>query len=254
MKMRKKIEILDNAPQISKSEVESYMDFDAVLDQYNDVKATTTSQILRGTLIFLGVVILGVTAYYFVENQDNHTASEVGVITNKEVSKTIETDTQTLEQTENIPPVKIKEVTPAINKEPKRETQTNQIASVADETKEVAENENDEEKKAVEEMAYVYVEAAPVEGLTYLYAYFSENLTYPDELRKDSIEGVVLISFTILKDSTVSNVNIVQSLGEKFDNEALRVINNMPKWIPATVNDTPVNSKLSIPLTFNIQK
>ena len=254
MKMRKKIEILNKAPQVSKSEIESYMDFDAVLDQYNDVKATATSQFLKGTLIFVGVVLLGITAYYFIGNQGNDTASEVEVIAEKEVSKAIETDSPPVEQLENIAPSKIEDSPLSRKTETEKETPTKQITTVVDETKEVTENENLEEKKAVEEAPYVYVEASPVEGLTYLYAYFRENLTYPDELRKDSIEGVVLISFTILKDSTVSNVNIVQSLGEKFDNEALRVINNMPKWIPATVNDTPVNSKLSIPLTFNIQK
>lgn len=251
MKTRKNIDILDKAPSVSKEEVESYMDFDAVLNEYNKTKATTGDSIYKRGLISLGVVILiGVTIYYFLPEEGSSISNNPTEVSElKEVAVTenaIEAKTETIisEKPTSRNPIAIQEIIPKKKREEVIPKTENKKQQATDETKE----------EVITEAPYVYVEAVPVEGLSYLYAYFHESLTYPNELRKDSIEGVVLIRFSILKDSTVSNVEIVQSLGEKFDNEAIRVISNMPKWIPATVNSTPVSSKLSIPLTFNIKK
>jgi TonB family protein len=254
MKMKRKIKILNSAPQASQSEIASYMDFDAVLDQHTAVNTGASGQTLKGAIIFMAVVLTGVTAYFINDNNEDNANSKTGTTTEKQAPRRNEVDTLSVAQMENITPAEIAD---------NQSLNTVLVAPTASETHIAPEEKNKaanvireqlEEREDTQEPTYLYVEATPVEGLAYLYAYFRENLTYPDALRKDSIEGVVLISFSVLKDSTVSNVKIVQSLGEKFDNEAIRVIDNMPKWIPATVNDTPVNSRLSIPLTFKIEK
>jgi hypothetical protein len=55
-------------------------------------------------------------------------------------------------------------------------------------------------------------------------------------------------------DGKPENITIKQSLGEPFEKEARRLIENMPLWKPATLNGKPVSSQMSIPLTFQIQK
>lgn len=98
----------------------------------------------------------------------------------------------------------------------------------------------------------VYVPAEPVDGYEALYAYFSNELIYPKEAVKDSIEGVLIVKFLINKEGKPEKVETSGSLGVLFDKEALRLIEHMPLWKPATINGKPITSKLSIPLTFRI--
>jgi len=100
----------------------------------------------------------------------------------------------------------------------------------------------------------VYVQAEPQQGYAHLYAYFSKNLTYPKEALKDSIEGVEVVSFTIDEEGKPANISVTQSLGKAFDQEAIRLIREMPLWIPAMLNDRPVASQLSLPLTFEVKR
>lgn len=100
----------------------------------------------------------------------------------------------------------------------------------------------------------VYIQAAPREGYTHLYTYFSEHLVYPPQAIKDSISGVETISFTIDELGKPSAMVITKSLGAAFDAEALRLISNMPAWQPATLNGKAVASQLSLPLTFQVKR
>lgn len=100
----------------------------------------------------------------------------------------------------------------------------------------------------------VYVQAEPVEGYEVLYAYFAKEIIYPQEAVKDSIQGVLTVTFLINKQGKPEKIKTSGSLGRAFEIEALRLIENMPLWKPATLNGQPVTSKLSIPLTFQLQK
>ena len=250
MKLNKKIEILDKIPQISKEEVSSYMNFNSVLTEYEGLKGghisggKTGSNILKISLISVGVIVGGLLTYHFIA------ASDDGLSTPEISSERVNADP--VDQ-----PQPLIDISQPIEFEDQTRVELGEVKDIREVSPSPSITKAKESvipENSTEEATYSYVEAVPVEGLTYLYAYFQENLTYPDELRKDSIEGVVLVSFLIAKDSSVSNIQIVQSLGEQFDKEAIRVVSGMPKWIPATVNSTPVNSKLSIPLTFNIKK
>jgi hypothetical protein len=52
----------------------------------------------------------------------------------------------------------------------------------------------------------------------------------------------------------VEQIEVEQSLGEEFEKESVRLIENMPEWKPAKLDGNPVRSRISIPLTFQIQK
>jgi TonB family protein len=99
-----------------------------------------------------------------------------------------------------------------------------------------------------------YFQAEPLMGYSDLYEYFNANLVYPVEALKDSIQGVQTVSFVINTKGKPEQIEVIKSLGQPFEKECLRLIENMPEWKPATLNGKPVNSKISIPLTFQIQK
>ncbi|MEL7006460.1 MAG: TonB family protein, partial [Bacteroidota bacterium] len=111
--------------------------------------------------------------------------------------------------------------------------------------------EQKEDSKASE---YVYLEAEPLNGIASLYEYFDETLTYPVEALKDSIQGVTLVTFTINTAGRAEKIIIEKSLGPLFDKEAIRVLDGMQEWRPASINGQSIDSKVSIPLTFRIEK
>jgi TonB family protein len=96
-------------------------------------------------------------------------------------------------------------------------------------------------------------EATPVDGYPSLYAYFDKELKYPTN-PNDSIQGIVTVSFAVTKEGKVDLIKIENSLGPAFDAECIRVIQNMPNWKPATIDGKPVQTRLSIPLSFKVKK
>ena len=76
--------------------------------------------------------------------------------------------------------------------------------------------------------------------------FFSDNLRVPSE----SIEGTVYVSFIVKVDGSVGNAKILRGLGKNYDEEVLRVINLMPKWLPGTQNGQAVDVLFNFPVKF----
>ncbi len=83
-----------------------------------------------------------------------------------------------------------------------------------------------------------------------LAAYLSQSIKYPRNSRTSSIRGKVIVSFKIQEDGQVADVQIIKGVNLVLNNEAKRVVQNMPKWAPGLRNGTPVASELSIPIVF----
>ena len=71
-----------------------------------------------------------------------------------------------------------------------------------------------------------------------LMEYLRGNIKYPEQALAKSIEGKVYVKFTVKKDGSIDDVKIIRSTDSLLDEEAIRVVKNMPKWIPGqTRND-----------------
>jgi TonB family protein len=81
-----------------------------------------------------------------------------------------------------------------------------------------------------------------------LIRYFSGNIHYPPA--KKDVEGTVFISFIVEKDGRVKYAKILRGIGEEFNTEALRVVKNMPSWLPGKKLGTPVRVQMNIPVRF----
>lgn len=62
--------------------------------------------------------------------------------------------------------------------------------------------------------------------------------------------GRVLVSFIVDTDGSITDVALMKSLSPEFDNEAMRVVKAMPKWIPGKQKGKPVRVKYAIPVVF----
>lgn len=84
-------------------------------------------------------------------------------------------------------------------------------------------------------------------GMEKLNLYLAENFKYPSKSRW---EGIIMVEFIIEKDGSIGKVEILSGGPQVFDDEVIRVIKNMPKWIPAQKDGKPVRSYFDIPITF----
>ena len=87
-------------------------------------------------------------------------------------------------------------------------------------------------------------------GNAALMKYMEENIKYPEEARKKGIKGNVYVSFIVEKDGKISGVKVLRGIGGGCDEEAVRVIQNMPAWTPGQNRGQAVRTKFNIPLKF----
>ena len=87
-------------------------------------------------------------------------------------------------------------------------------------------------------------------GTSGMAKWLGDNIKYPAEAAKQGIEGRVIVQFVVGSDGTVSDVKLMRAVNPLLDQEALRVINAMPKWTPCKQDGKPVAVKYTIPVTF----
>lgn len=79
--------------------------------------------------------------------------------------------------------------------------------------------------------------------------FLTKYLKTPGELA-DGEKKVVLVRFMVDADGTISKTEIIQSDGEEYTKEVIRVLSKMPKWIPAMQNGTRVATWFTQPVSF----
>ena len=82
--------------------------------------------------------------------------------------------------------------------------------------------------------------------------YLKTNLKYPEQAKSSKVFGRVYVSFTIGRDGTVKNVTLLRGIGSGCDEEALRVINLMPKWNPGQKDGRAVAVQYNLPINFTL--
>ena len=80
--------------------------------------------------------------------------------------------------------------------------------------------------------------------------YISNNLNYPSNVKKDGIEGEVIVEFTVSKNGKIKNPKIIKGASDDFDAEAIRLIKNSPDWIPANLNGVNEDQKIQWTIQF----
>lgn len=79
--------------------------------------------------------------------------------------------------------------------------------------------------------------------------FLSRNLNTPEELEAGQ-KKAVRVRFTVGSDGSISLMEIVQTGGDMFDKEVVRVCKKMPRWKPAIQNGVHVPVSYVLPVTF----
>ena len=91
-------------------------------------------------------------------------------------------------------------------------------------------------------------------GTVALMKHLRENIKYPDEARKDTIQGRAYVQFVVNTDGSICDVKVAKSAGnESLDKEAMRAVTSMPKWEPGTQGGEKVRVRFTLPITFRLQ-
>lgn len=95
-------------------------------------------------------------------------------------------------------------------------------------------------------------------GHVALLSWLKENLKYPKELRETAVEGTVTIGFVVEADGSITNICIKRGLpkgsASLLNEEALRVVKLMPKWIPGKFQGREVRVNQTIPVRFKVSE
>jgi periplasmic protein TonB len=98
----------------------------------------------------------------------------------------------------------------------------------------------------------VDVEPVPAGGFAGFYGYIQKNLKYPKVAKEYNTQGKVRVEFVVEKDGSLSNIKVIESLTPETDAEAIRLIQNCPKWTPGMARGVPVRVRYSVPVKFEL--
>lgn len=86
-----------------------------------------------------------------------------------------------------------------------------------------------------------------------LWEWISQHLDYPPEAVENHIQGRAVIEIRVRQDGSIGDAEIIKSAGDLLDKEAMRVVMGLPRFNPALLNGEPVESKLTIPISFKLE-
>lgn len=91
-------------------------------------------------------------------------------------------------------------------------------------------------------------------GMKKLGEYLGENLKYPEAAVKAKVEGKVFVRFVVTDKGEITNVEVLRGIGYGADEEAVRVVEQMPNWTPARQNGKAVNVMYNLPIRFQLEE
>ncbi|WP_231590780.1 energy transducer TonB [Hymenobacter terrenus] len=109
----------------------------------------------------------------------------------------------------------------------------------------------------VDTKVYISVEQMPElpggGGQAAIVAAIQRAVKYPALALRNGVEGRVYVSFTVNAKGEVVDAKVLKGLGSGLDEETLRAIGTLPKFIPGKQNGREVSVSFSVPITFKIQ-
>lgn len=89
-------------------------------------------------------------------------------------------------------------------------------------------------------------------GLDSLKRFVADNMQWPND-GQDDFQGTVYVSVIVEPDGNLTNKSILRGIYNLADNEAIRIIDKMPKWRPGKCNGQIVPVKYCIPIKFKME-
>lgn len=246
-----------NSKKLSSEQIKGHMNFETVATGAKAFAgAKLVSSVLKSSFFtpaaatvgtIATVATLAVVGPALLETEEPQTPepAKIEVFEPQETVDSLNTSTLIVEQQEAEEKVKeVPKMAPASISKPKPvvEQKDEEQPHIAPQPNEPMENTD------------VFVKARPLPDFESFLAFISSELEYPEKARMDSTEGFVRVRFTVNQRGIAEEFKINKSLGELFDNEAIRVLKMYQNWEPASFNGQAVESRQQINIQFEFEK
>lgn len=111
-----------------------------------------------------------------------------------------------------------------------------------------------EEEKAEEIFTIVEQRPEPIGGMQAFYKYVADEMEYPAIAKRTGVQGKVYLRFVVDTDGSIANVEVLKGIGAGCDEEAVRVVENAPKWIPGKQRGRAVKVYMTLPMIFVLKE
>lgn len=86
-----------------------------------------------------------------------------------------------------------------------------------------------------------------------LQKFFDDNLKYPEDASSEGVDGTVKVSFVVDENGKLSSPQVMgDKLGYGLDEEAVRVVKEMPTWNPGKLKGKNVKTRYTLPVSFQL--
>ena len=90
-------------------------------------------------------------------------------------------------------------------------------------------------------------------GSVKLFKFIADHIRYPKECIEKGIRGIVYVQFVVGKDGSLRDIKIIRSPDSRLSEEAVRVVELMPKWTPGQKDGKAVAVRFSLPVMFRLK-
>ncbi len=94
----------------------------------------------------------------------------------------------------------------------------------------------------------------PKGGMSAYYKQIGDNIRYPQAARRAGTEGKVFVQFVVDEYGQLTDSKVLKGIGGGCDEEALRVIQEAPEWVPGNTNGQAVNVRMVLPIMFKLDR
>jgi len=92
-------------------------------------------------------------------------------------------------------------------------------------------------------------------GQNALEDYMNNNVEYPQNAMDNNSEVTVNVQFVVDENGKVRDAKVVgKELGSGLDEEAVKVVSNMPKWTAGKVKGKNVKTRIVLPVTYKLEE
>ncbi len=89
-------------------------------------------------------------------------------------------------------------------------------------------------------------------GMEGFYNFLAKNVRFPEQARQERISGKLFVSFVIDIEGKLVEIEFIRKAGYGMEESVASVLSRSPKWSPGLVKDQQVNTKMILPVSFNL--
>jgi periplasmic protein TonB len=84
--------------------------------------------------------------------------------------------------------------------------------------------------------------------------FLTKNLIYPEKSKTGNLQGSIFLSFIVNKLGQIKKISFLKKTNnDELNNAVIKVIKMMPKWTPAKINGSYVDSYYNLPVRIEFE-